>query len=60
MSEQQPTVPRLAGEVGAAVESLAPVLASEDGLDAFARDELGVDAPSALAALGLDPGALLH
>ena len=57
MSEQ-PTVARLAGEVGAAVESLAPVLASEDGFDAFAREELGVDAPSALAALGLDPGVI--
>ncbi|HEU4399517.1 MAG TPA: DUF6603 domain-containing protein [Actinomycetota bacterium] len=57
MSEE-PSIARLAGEMGAVVESLAPILASEDALDRFARDELGVDAPRALAALGLDPGVI--
>ena len=58
MSEQEPSVARLAGEVGGAIESLAPVLASEGALDDFARDELGIDAPRALAALGLDQGVI--
>ncbi|GIH26577.1 hypothetical protein Aph01nite_48870 [Acrocarpospora phusangensis] len=54
----EPTVARLAGEVGAAVESLAPVLADQEALDRFARDELGIDAPLAFAGLGLDPGVI--
>ena len=53
-----PTIARVALEVGASIESLSPVLASPEAFDQFVRDELGIDAPQALAALGLDAPVL--
>src|SRR5829696_2564230 len=54
MNGEMSTVERLALEIGAVLEPLRGVLASEDAMREFVRRELGFDAPEALGALGID------
>ena len=58
MDDEPSSVERVAAEIGAALEPLRAMLASEEALLEFVREELGIDAPDTLEALGIDLGAV--
>ena len=58
MDDETSTIERAAAEIAAALEPLRGMLASEDALLDFVREELGIEAPDALRALGIDLGVV--
>ncbi|HEX2442263.1 MAG TPA: DUF6603 domain-containing protein [Methylomirabilota bacterium] len=56
--DQTSTVEQAAAEIGAALEPLRGVFASQEAMLQFIRDELGIDAPDTLHALGIDLGTV--
>ncbi len=54
MDDDPSTLDRLAQEIATALQSLRGVLASDEAMLVFVREQLGFDAPDALAALGID------
>ena len=52
------TLESAATDIAVSLERLGGRLGSEDAVREFVRNELGIDAPDALSALGVDPGLL--
>ena len=58
MDDDSSTIEWAAWQIGAALEPLRIPLASEDAIQAIVREELGIDVPEAMQALGIDAAAI--